>query len=355
MTTTPATPLTQAQAVAEPVPGAVWYENSVSLIQRGREDDFCERKGASRIYFATRPAEPAPVVEAAGDWQAVLELAKDYARLIRDEAWGSSGIAFDKLRTAVRALAAQALPAAAPVAKTGLATVPWPVVDAYAGGADAGGVASWLKVRLGDGPETTEFIRKDLIGAPVAGEAESYPDSALGFILEALEANHLWHQDYDDHGGYMDSELEARNVQAIATVRAAVKTASERAQVTQAAVGALERFNATEGVGELDAIERLRFFCSLSMRGQDWLDVEPFFDALSKPPIAAPAGDDRSRASEADTRRLDWLDSQREAYGFADVHEGNVWEIRGAYGSIRQAIDHESFTFSTTTSEGAKP
>jgi len=30
------------------------------------------------------------------------------------------------------------------------------------------------------------------------------------------------------------------------------------------------------------ALERLRFFCSLSMPGQDWLDVEPLFDAVEK-------------------------------------------------------------------------
>ena len=30
-------------------------------------------------------------------------------------------------------------------------------------------------------------------------------------------------------------------------------------------------------------LERLRFFCSLAMRPQDWLDVAPFFDALSEP------------------------------------------------------------------------
>jgi len=27
-------------------------------------------------------------------------------------------------------------------------------------------------------------------------------------------------------------------------------------------------------------IERLRFFCSLAMQGQDWLDVEQLFDEL---------------------------------------------------------------------------
>ena len=30
-------------------------------------------------------------------------------------------------------------------------------------------------------------------------------------------------------------------------------------------------------------LERLRFFCSLAMNGQDWLDVEPFFEALEAP------------------------------------------------------------------------
>lgn len=32
---------------------------------------------------------------------------------------------------------------------------------------------------------------------------------------------------------------------------------------------------------EHDPLERLRFFCSLAMNGQDWLDVEPFFDDVA--------------------------------------------------------------------------
>ena len=47
-----------------------------------------------------------------------------------------------------------------------------------------------------------------------------------------------------------------------------------------------------EGEEPDDPVERLRFFCSLAMRGEDWLDVEPFFDAIlavpaPKPPTAA--------------------------------------------------------------------
>lgn len=44
-----------------------------------------------------------------------------------------------------------------------------------------------------------------------------------------------------------------------------------------------------------DPIERLRFFCSLAMKGQDWLDVEPFFDALSPPAEARELADSIER------------------------------------------------------------
>jgi hypothetical protein len=44
---------------------------------------------------------------------------------------------------------------------------------------------------------------------------------------------------------------------------------------------ALEQFRTCEGHEIADPLERLRFFCSLAMSGQDWLDVEPFFDDVS--------------------------------------------------------------------------
>lgn len=55
---------------------------------------------------------------------------------------------------------------------------------------------------------------------------------------------------------------------------------NRRAQPEPAAPTALQRFNECDGDTETDPLERLRFFCSLAMRGQDWLDVEPFFDAV---------------------------------------------------------------------------
>lgn len=49
---------------------------------------------------------------------------------------------------------------------------------------------------------------------------------------------------------------------------------------------ALEKFQRIEKdcieLVEESSIERLRFFCSLSLMGQDWLDIEQFFDAVTK-------------------------------------------------------------------------
>jgi len=44
---------------------------------------------------------------------------------------------------------------------------------------------------------------------------------------------------------------------------------------------ALERFTELGGGEEADPVERLRFFCSLALSGQDWLDVEPFIDDVA--------------------------------------------------------------------------
>jgi hypothetical protein len=41
---------------------------------------------------------------------------------------------------------------------------------------------------------------------------------------------------------------------------------------------AKEQFDELGGAAEPDPLERLRFYCSLAMTGQAWLDVEPFFD-----------------------------------------------------------------------------
>ncbi|MFY8038888.1 MAG: hypothetical protein ACOVN4_04385 [Bosea sp. (in: a-proteobacteria)] len=55
---------------------------------------------------------------------------------------------------------------------------------------------------------------------------------------------------------------------------AALKAALEQPQQHPAR----QRFDDTGGREEPDPVERLRFFCSLAMNKQDWLDVEAFFD-----------------------------------------------------------------------------
>jgi hypothetical protein len=45
---------------------------------------------------------------------------------------------------------------------------------------------------------------------------------------------------------------------------------------------ALEDFKKCGGFKLKDPLERLRFFCSCAMKGQDWLDSEQFFDAVIK-------------------------------------------------------------------------
>ena len=43
----------------------------------------------------------------------------------------------------------------------------------------------------------------------------------------------------------------------------------------------LELYNeCMEGEKGINSVEKLRFFCSLAMHGDDWLDVEPFFDGV---------------------------------------------------------------------------
>ena len=41
---------------------------------------------------------------------------------------------------------------------------------------------------------------------------------------------------------------------------------------------AKQRFDELFGELEESPLERLRFFCSLALNSQDWLDIEPFFD-----------------------------------------------------------------------------
>ena len=73
-----------------------------------------------------------------------------------------------------------------------------------------------------------------------------------------------------------------------------------------------------------------------------WKALEEMHERLMA--AAAPQPSPTAQAADSvqeDVARLDWLDQQCEAYGFQDIHEGNRWEIGGAYANVREAIDAE--------------
>lgn len=95
--------------------------------------------------------------------------------------------------------------------------------------------------------EELEHIRKNLLARNYKLEAESCVVSAFNKMIEKTVDS-------------VQAELAERD-----------KTILEQ----QAPV--LKRFNEFSGGEERNSLERLRFFCSLAMNKQDWLDVEQFF------------------------------------------------------------------------------
>lgn len=87
----------------------------------------------------------------------------------------------------------------------------------------------------------------------------------------------------------MRRDYERRKPPAWDALRSALT--EEQAAPVGASEPALQRFNDNGATDDLSPVERLRFFCSLAMNGQDWLDVEPFFDALAAPPAPQQAHD----------------------------------------------------------------
>lgn len=107
------------------------------------------------------------------------------------------------------------------------------------------------------------------------------------------------------------------------------------------------------GHDNIPPIERLRFFCSLAMNAQDWLDVEQLFDALTT----------QERANDtpgADAARLDFLDAMNKRknerhgtlYGWRltenhnrialEDHNYPVLSVRAAIDAARDAQGKES-------------
>ena len=47
---------------------------------------------------------------------------------------------------------------------------------------------------------------------------------------------------------------------------------------------------------------------------------------------------DAQPVEPTDTQMLDWLETQRAAYGFQDLHEGNTWSVDGPFATARDAM-----------------
>lgn len=73
-------------------------------------------------------------------------------------------------------------------------------------------------------------------------------------------------------------------------------------------VTAKARFDRAGGHEETDPIERLRFFCSQAMGGQDWLDVEQFFND-----VIAERGYIEKRAKTAEKEWMSRADTEQKA------------------------------------------
>ncbi len=73
--------------------------------------------------------------------------------------------------------------------------------------------------RLLEAPYQTTLAATQPQPAAPQGDGEDEPGGEIAFALSVLEENHQWHHDYDDHGGYPASSLEASNVRAIAVLK----------------------------------------------------------------------------------------------------------------------------------------
>jgi hypothetical protein len=122
---------------------------------------------------------------------------------------------------------------------------------------------------------------------------------------------------------------------------------------------ALQYYNETIAeTGDSDMggpLERLRFFCSLSMPGQDWLDVEPFFDALEQEqaepvqaePVVCPIGIDLTETKWCSAQICDACKAQQaepvdELGELRDVMKQAIVVINEAAGATEYYSEHPS-------------
>jgi len=102
------------------------------------------------------------------------------------------------------------------------------------------------------------------------------------------------------------------------------------------AIGDVQPFECyMKGYASRDAeVEALRY--GLSEARDGWYQANGVADLAIQHRDAA---ESEVGGLRKDAERLTWFETQREAYGFEDVHEGNRWTIEGPFSTLREAID----------------
>lgn len=91
-----------------------------------------------------------------------------------------------------------------------------------------------------------------------------------------------------------------------------------------AAPSSIERFNAgVEDGDNLTSWDRLKYFCSIAMSGQDWLDSEPLFDAVELQLPSADCDDCNCMTQCGDAAA--WAEEVAQMTGSPEVPPGERW------------------------------
>jgi hypothetical protein len=150
--------------------------------------------------------------------------------------------------------------------------------------------------------------------------------------MEAIQKNHEWHQTYDEHGGYPDSELCIANENTIPRLRAAIQEAEAERDAGKDEKGLT--------VEEVAQVLWHRFAPEHHIDWADEVHKAEYIAAAEAILYAAPPQD-------RDAERLDWLANRVLACDYGDSSAGQIgWRIRAdlpqilMYGeSISAAID----------------
>lgn len=177
-------------------------------------------------------------------------------------------------------------------------------------------------------PYTPRLIQLCITARTLAAQATPQPQS----VRDALEKAAI-----EVISDYFEPDTTESIAKAIVALIKPLSAATD-GQESEAQETAKQRYDKLEvDKDETSSVERLRAFCSLAMNGQDWLDVEPFFDALTAPPSAI-AIETTAKLQAAEV--LEGWAETAEAFGF----DGDAKNYRDIKAEILATIPQDSIT-----------